>query len=163
MSWVWLSVILWSTRLSFASVLQLSTRFMSWSTMTALSICFHHFTDSAALLRNCINCISAPFWIIDCACLTVEKCREQLCLTWLYIPCVYERLADSLIHMYRVKVSFCLSCLSIYPVFCPSIYGFNGLSVYVLVDHPSGLTRRDSYISRLIHCHAYERACPHDY
>lgn len=46
MSWVWLSVILWSTQLSFTPALQLSTRFMSWSSMTALSVCFHHFTHS---------------------------------------------------------------------------------------------------------------------
>lgn len=112
MSCVWLSVILWSTWFSFAQALQLSTRFMSWSTMTALSICFHHFTDSAALLRNCINCISAPFWITDCACPTVEKCREQPCLTWLYISCVYERFVASLIHMYRFLFVY-LVCLYI--------------------------------------------------
>lgn len=65
MSWMWLLVILRNTQLSFSSVLQLSTRFTSWSTMTALSFCFHHFTASGALLRNHINCISLQFWIID--------------------------------------------------------------------------------------------------
>ena len=45
----------------FCSSVIAQQRFMSWSTMTALSICFHHFTASAALLRNRINCIGALF------------------------------------------------------------------------------------------------------
>lgn len=122
MSWVWLSGTLWSTRLSYASVLRLSTRFMSWSTMTALSVCFHHFTASAALLRNRINCISAPV-LNNGLCLPGSlKCRKQLSLTWQYIPCAYGGISGQP-HSHVQSEGFILFILSVF------ISG--GLSIYL--------------------------------
>lgn len=128
----------------FTLVVQLSIRFISWSSMTALSVSI----TCAALLRNHINCISAPF----CPQLTVQEI--PLHSPWLYIPKAYERSVDGLVRLCRVKVYFCSSCT----VFHSYIYGFKCPVPVCLVDHPSCLTVCESFLGQ-IHWHAKKRAC----
>lgn len=73
--------------------------------------------------------------------------RKRRSSTWLYIPSACERSADGLIRMCRVKVCFCFSCPSWCAVVHPCISGFKWPVCVCLVDHPSGLTHRDSRIS----------------
>lgn len=148
MSWVWLLLVLWNT-----------------TAQHKVHELVNH--DSSVLLfpslRSFCSCITKShqvhqclFWIIVYAGPRGEKCRKQLSLTWLYIPSVYD-IEYSLIRMFKMKPSFCLSCLSSYSRVYPSIYGFNVLSVYVWLSiHLAWHTVTHTFVSWFIAMHMKE-------
>lgn len=131
MSWT-LSVILWTTLLSFVQALQLSTRFMSWSSMTGLSVCFHHLHSFCSFI---IQCTMHPVHRFTHSSQWIKRVyfSKNVCSRCLWKigrrPCWGDWMFIFVYHVWW------------YAAVLPYVCGFKRPVYVCLVDHPSGLTQ----------------------